>query len=112
VHWIFRNPLIAMVLGPTVWALHFVLIYALLSIGCALDWQAVDVAGLDAVRIVLLAVTAAAAVPLLWLAWRAWRGTADEMDGLRSRAVVALALLSLLAVLWEAMAIPLMQPCL
>lgn len=112
---ILRNPLIAMVLGPMIWSVHFVLIYSLLSVGCALDWHAVSVAGLDVVRLVLLIVTAIAVLPLLWLMWQGWRGWKEatgEMDSLRSRAGAALALLSLVAVLWEAMAVPLVGPCL
>lgn len=106
---------LSIIAAPLVWAAHFVLSYALLSIGCALDWQTVQVLELDLIRSLLLLLTAAAIAVLLMLLGTAWRARHRAAVGSRPRfsatAATGLAILSLIAVIWIGLAIVLMPPC-
>jgi uncharacterized membrane protein YidH (DUF202 family) len=104
-----------MIVGPLVWGAHFTLSYALLSIGCALDWQRISLLGVDVIRLVLSALTAVAVLLLIGLAvsgWHRWRaapeGTAERFS---AGSALGLHILSLIAVIWVGMAVPLMRPC-
>lgn len=101
--------------GPLVWTAHFVMSYALLSIGCALRWNAAVVFGLDVIRLLLLLITAAAALGLLGLlatSWRQWRRTTTgSRAGFTAATAAGLDALSLIAVLWLGLAVMLTVPC-
>lgn len=108
-----REP--SIIAAPLVWAAHFVLSYALLSIGCALGWQTAQVLGLDLIRSLLLLLTAAAIAALLVLLGAAWHVRHHAAVGSRPRfsatTATGLAILSLIAVVWIGLAIVLMPPC-
>lgn len=108
------NPLLRLLLGPLVWTLHFVLVYALVSIGCAAGWQNTPAAGIDLLRFLLAGVSIIAVLALLWLLKRCWSDPLRHGGETRfvPLASAGLALLSLIAVLWATVAIPLMLPCL
>ena len=108
-----------LLLAPAVWGAHFAGAYALLSVGCALRWQAHEWLGVDLIRWLLAALTLAAAGALGALmvqAWRASAGAAAADEAARAarfhaRVISGLALLSLVAVLWLGSAIAMMRPC-
>lgn len=106
---------LSVIVAPLVWATHFVLSYVLLSIGCALDWQAARIFGLDLIRCLLLLLTAAAVVALLVLLGTARRAGRSVRIGSRSRFMATIAgglsILSLIAVIWIGLAIMLIPPC-
>jgi uncharacterized membrane protein YqjE len=108
-----RTP--GIVAGPLVWAAHFTLCYALLSVGCSAGWQNASVLGLDLIRGLLLLATAAAVAMLSALLIRSVRQRNREPAGTRPRFMAAAAaglnVLSLIAVLWTGLAIPLTVPC-
>lgn len=108
-----RTP--AIVAGPLVWSAHFVLCYALLSVGCAVGWQDIGLLGVDLIRGLLLLITAAAVAALLALLVSARRHSLRAPAGSRPRFMAATAagldIVSLIAVLWLGLAIPLVGPC-
>lgn len=105
----------AIIVAPLIWAAHFVLSYALLSIGCALNWQDAQAFGLDLIRGLLLLLTVAAVAALLLLLGSA-RNTGHSLRiGSRARFMATIAgglsVLSLIAVLWIGLAVVLIPPC-
>lgn len=103
-----------------VWALHFVLVYAMQGLACAQGWQRAPWAGREAVFWWLLLATLAAAVAIACLGLRAWRGwraersALDEGAGRRrfaARLALASAALALLAVAFTATPIFLLPTC-
>lgn len=107
-----RNPLPRLLAGPLIWGTHFVLIYGLLSVGCAAGWQALRLAGLDLIRLLLLLLTVLAVPPLVWLVFGGLRPpNAADSAGFGRRAGAGLALLSLIAVVWEALPLAALAPC-
>lgn len=56
-----------------VWALHFIVVYAIQAIACRQGWHALRWAGRDAIVWCLLLLTLAAMLTTAWLGWRAWR---------------------------------------
>lgn len=103
-----------------VWALHFVLVYAMQGLACAQGWQRTPWAGREAVFWWLLLATLAAAVAIAWLGLRGWRGWRVQCraqdDGARrrrfaTRLAMATAAIALLAVAFTATPIFLLPPC-
>lgn len=109
------SPTLIVAAPPLLWAVHFVLCYGLLSIGCAAGWQAASFLGLDTIRALLLALTTLAAAILLVLLAHAWRAHRGRSGGSQQRfmAVVSagLAVLSLTAVVWLGLAVIAIPPC-
>lgn len=101
--------------GPLVWTAHFVTSYVLFSIGCALQWNAATVFGLDVIRLLLLVITAAAVLGLFGLLVISRRRLRRTTTGSRARFTAATAAgldaLSLIAVLWLGLAVLLTAPC-
>ncbi len=104
----------------TMWALHFVLVYAMQGLACAQGWQRTPWAGREAVFWWLLLTTLVAAVAIVWLglrAWRAWRlergAQADAAHRRRfaTRLTLASAAMALLAVAFTATPIFLLPTC-
>jgi len=114
-----KRPLIPLLFAPLIWGAHFAGAYALLSIGCALRWQAQQWLGVDLIRCLLAVLTLAAVGILGALLVQAWRASpaATETDEpaqaarFFARVNAGLALLSLIAVLWLGSAIAMMPPC-
>ncbi len=119
-----RNSLLAMVSGLLLWTLYFLFNYAFLSLGCALGFAEIQVAGLSLVHWVILAVTPLVLLAMVYLAWRSWQqyrelGEAEAEPELvrrqRFMALVAVMIhgLAVIALCWVAtpvlMGIP---PCL
>lgn len=102
-----------------VWALHFVLVYAMQGLACAQGWQRTPWAGREAVFWWLLLATLAAAVAIVWLGLRAWRVRRVECaqdDGAHRRRfaahlTLATSAIALLAVAFTATPIFLLPPC-
>ncbi|QKT04664.1 hypothetical protein HUS23_13020 [Ectothiorhodospiraceae bacterium 2226] len=123
--------LLGMVLGPILWAVHFLFVYIFQAVGCSLGLHRHDVLGLNLVDAVLLAGSAvlmalvvAGAVRSL-LAWRRYRpsaghealdaaeGAAGQRRAFMARVAFTLFLLSLLAMIWVTVPIVLLpDPCL
>ncbi|MBW3549297.1 MAG: hypothetical protein KY442_00340 [Proteobacteria bacterium] len=57
-----------------VWALHLVVVYGLVGLGCAQDWHLRRIAGLELLTWTLLLATAAALGAIAWLGWWSWEG--------------------------------------
>jgi hypothetical protein len=104
----------------TVWALHFVLVYAMQGLACAQDWQRTLLAGREAVFWWLLLATLAAAVAIAclglraWRSWRAQRGALEDVARRRrfaARLTLASAAMALLAVAFTATPIFLLPTC-
>jgi len=91
------KPPLNMLIGPAIWGAHFLLCYALLSVGCALGWPS------NALRWSLGALTALA---LTWLGCRLVVAGRSAND-FHARVGRGLDLLALIAVLWLGAALPL-----
>lgn len=119
-------PLVAVALPMAVWALHFVVVYSLVGLGCEREILLQRFATLPLLIWVLLLVTVAALVLIAWLGWRAWRrwhalGAAPQGAGPLPRAqprerfmrlaTALLALLAFIAVAFTATPILMLLPC-
>ena len=115
----YRGPagLPTMIAGYLVWSSCFVLLYALLSVGCELRLQLQPVAGgVNALSLVLGLVWALHLLALAWLiqdAWRAGRDAAREAHAGRflRRVTVMLHLTALAATLWVGFPLLVLPPC-
>ncbi len=58
-------------LGPTIWALHFIVCYAATAVVCAKLESAAQDGGL--LRVVIGGATALALAAIAWIGWRSWR---------------------------------------
>lgn len=109
--------LLAMNAGLSVWALCFVVLYAVLSLGCRYAWHAHAVLGIDALTVVLVALWAGHLVWLGWLIHRAVRrlkhaSTAPGPDTSFLRAVTAsLHGCALAASVWTGFPVLVLPPC-
>lgn len=118
-----RERLTAAIAGLVVWALHFVVVYSLFSVGCALEWQAVHLLGLNRLALVLILITLPFLLLLAWLVvgsllyWRRGRAPAapERPPAGRARflamAAFWLNLLALVATLWVSLPLILTTPC-
>jgi hypothetical protein len=102
----------------TVWALHFVVVYAMQGLACAQDWQRLPWAGREAVFWWLLLATLAALAAIAGLGLRAWRvlrRSADDDAARRrrfaTRVTLAASAMALLAVGFTATPIFLLPTC-
>lgn len=50
-----RFPLVGLIAGFTIWAVAFVVIYAIFSVGCRFGWQSISIAGPVSLQQVVLA---------------------------------------------------------
>ncbi len=113
-----------MILGPVIWALHLVVIYAVQSVSCHLGLLQGSILGMSALRFVLLAITAAALAGVLaggWLSYRNYRrleggrergrGLDQDRPGFMALAGTLLSGLFLLSLIYTVLAVFTLQPC-
>lgn len=118
-----RESLAAATAGLVVWALHFVVVYSLFSIGCDQGWDAAGTAGFNRLALLLLLMSLPFLVLLVWMLvgslvhWRRNRAPAEGGDPAAERgrflAMTAfwLNLVALVATIWVSSALVLTTPC-
>lgn len=107
-----RRDLIALVAGPTVWAVGFSALYGLQGAGCQLGWAEPSVGPLDLLRALLLLVWAAHLIVLGWMTrWTFQRAYAPPDQRLLRFAASALAVTGLAAMLWTGLPIVFTSMC-
>ncbi|MDQ2695396.1 MAG: hypothetical protein M3Z21_08465 [Pseudomonadota bacterium] len=114
------DSLFSIIVGPMVWAAHFLIVYITTAIACAKNLLHLQVHGYAVVPLIIVAATALAAGLIVnggVLAWRRWRGAGGNLEEMpphdrpdkdsrrRFMAYAGLLLcgLSLVATLWVAM---------
>jgi hypothetical protein len=107
-----RRAMVLMLAPPTLWALHFLACYLIVSLACAHG------AGQDVVRTGIALASVAGLAPIGLIAWRSlgqWRAARDlqEQDAVPFFAIVTLMLcaLSALALFWVALPGFMLPPC-
>ncbi len=114
--------LTGMALPMALWALHFVVVYGLVGLGCEHGWQSRTLAGGNLLSVLLVALTVLVLVPVVALglrARRAWRRHAANQAGdprqrrhaLIAMAATALAILAAIAIVFTATPALLLPPC-
>lgn len=100
------SSLVKITIAPTIWALHFVICYALVAVSCAKGWDYGSVrAGLLVFSLVVLVGVALTG----WSAWRQWNvqetgdfvnrlGRAEDRHHFLGHAAFLLAIISLIGV--------------
>lgn len=103
--------------GLMLWAVCFVVLYAVLSLGCSADLDRNHLAGVNVLSALLLALWAAHLAPLAALVWLL-RRRARQIDVDRSAAGAfllrtggAIAASGFVAMLWLALPIAVLPPC-
>lgn len=119
-------PLVAVAMPMVVWALHFVVLYSLVGLGCERAVMLQRFATLPLLTWVLVLVTCAALALIAWLGWRAWRRwhalgahppaagpvrPAPPRERFMRLATALLALLAFIAVVFTATPILMLPPC-
>lgn len=114
-------PLIAVAVPMAVWALHFVVVYSLVGLGCERGVLLQPLARLPLLSWVLVLVTLAALAVIAWLGWRAWRRWnalgVEQVPRVQPRerfmrlVTAMLALLAFIAVVFTATPILMLPPC-
>jgi hypothetical protein len=113
---------VAAIAGFVVWALYFVVIYGLFSIGCERRWRLAEPDGTDRLSMALILTSVPFVALLLWLAiasLRRWlrcrvvEAAAREAERERFFAMTAfwLNLLALIAALWVSLPLALTTAC-
>lgn len=122
------NSLFSLIVGPMVWAAHFLVVYVTTAIACAKDFFNHQVWGIDLVPFTVGIATLIAAVLIvdgIALSYRRWRGPpgaraempphdrSDKQSRYRFMAYAGLLLsgLSLVAILWVALPVLLIDSC-
>ena len=124
------DSLFSIIVGPMVWAVHFLIIYPFTAVACAKDFFDTRWLGFTVVHWVVGVATVIAAGLILdggLTAWRRWRGRApdqppapqpphekpDRDSRRRFMAYAGLLLcgISLIAVIWESLPVWLMDSC-
>jgi hypothetical protein len=107
-----RRAMVLMLAPPTLWALHFLACYVIVSLACAHG------AGEDAVRTGIALASMAGLAPIGLIAWRSfcqWRAARglQEQDAAPFFAIVTLMLcaMSTVALVWVALPGFLLPPC-
>lgn len=121
--WLRFDGLTGLALPMLVWAIHFVLVYIVAGLACARGWSTATVAGFTPASWGLLLSGLVAVVSLALIARRAWRDTprpslqgAVDAPPLPRRAfvariVVALCLLSAIAIVFTTLPMLLLPTC-
>jgi hypothetical protein len=60
--------------GLVVWSIHFVVVYALVGVGCEQGWNLRPLLGSNALTVWLIAATVPALAAIAWIAWAGARG--------------------------------------
>lgn len=99
-----RYDLLLISAGGLIWAVRFAVVYALTAIACAQGWAGASFAGFRISGWLIGAATLAAIIAdlavILYAAWKASWGETDLTAMVRA-GTIGLALLSLLAIIWE-----------
>lgn len=107
-----------LVLGLTVWAIWFVLLYGGLSVGCALSPPDPQSGALNTLNALLMVLTLAASGLLLYWAWRCLKAASECGEGeannrrLITRVSAGLHLFSAIATLGIGLPVVALPPCL
>lgn len=114
-------PLVAVALPMAVWALHFVVVYSLVGLGCERGVLLQPVAMLPLLSWVLVLVTLLALATIAWLGWRAWRrwnqlgaqqaSRAQPRERFMRVVTLLLSLLAFIAVVFTAIPMFVLPPC-
>ncbi|MDQ3268851.1 MAG: tellurite resistance TerB family protein [Pseudomonadota bacterium] len=114
-------PLTAVAVPMAVWAVHFVVVYSLVGLGCERGVLLQTVAMLPLLSWVLVLVTLAALATIAWLGWRAWRRWSapgpEQAPRVQPRerfmrlVTAMLAVLAFVAVVFTATPIFMLPPC-
>ena len=118
-------PLSALAAPMAVWAVHFVVVYSLVGLGCERGLLLQRVAALPMLSWNLMLVTAAALALIAWLGWHAlrrWRALRNRGDAatppppapherFMRLATALLALLAFIAVAFTATPVFMLRPC-
>ncbi|MGM0570526.1 hypothetical protein [Marinobacter sp.] len=100
----------SLLLGPVVWSIWFVVLYAVLSLACLQGWLVNGGDHPAAINLVLAGVGLLVAMVLMAAAWTAWRSPAETGFIPRTSAMVSAC--SAVASLLPAMPGLIMAPCL
>lgn len=109
--------LLALIAGFTAWAVCFVLLYSVLSLGCAAELQARTSIGVNALSVLLVAVWVAHLAVLVWLLQAARRsGPATDIEGRTPHSflvtmAVILNALALASTIWFGLPVLFLPPC-
>lgn len=102
----FIRTTVAILIGPIVWAVHFLVIYVVTALACARHFASAQWLGMGAVQAMIVAATVVSLV-VLAIAMRllrpAFSGLSGDSQEFARNMAVALALLSVLAIVWDAL---------
>ncbi len=100
-------------LGLIIWSVWFVLVYALLSLGCAFTPVERSLSAFNWLNGLLLAITLVTAALLVWFAVRCWRAPTPVANRrFIARLAAGIYLVAVVATLAVAMPILVLPPCL
>jgi hypothetical protein len=111
--------LLWMISGLVIWSVHFVAVYVLMSLGCALSFATAQLAGMSAINLVLLILTAVLLAAILYLGWaslRQWQllrgsGAAEQNAAFMALAATLIHAIPLLAVIYVGLPLLISPPC-
>ena len=115
----FTAKMIFMLAGMLIWAAHFTGVYVFNALACARQFADTTVSGFGIVPITVLVSTALALAATGWVLFQAlaWRGPAggesrdDPTVGFLRYTTVTIALLSLVAIVWNGVPALFVPPC-
>ena len=119
-----QDHLVVMIAAPIVWAVHFLLLYLLVSLACGFGWTRADRFGLGPAEWGAVVATAVALTLIGYVAavnvakYRRARAVSDRsgapgesVSGFIALTAVLLCMLSAVAVVWAAMPVLLLPTC-
>lgn len=113
------SPILGAMAGLIIWAGHFGLVYMATAIVCERSLTGRMVLGQPLIPVLVLGATALALVAVAIIGLRAWRRLEHSLAGQEGEdeprfmvwLTLAIALLSALAIAWEAVPVLLIRPC-
>ncbi|WP_432254534.1 hypothetical protein [Limimaricola sp. AA108-03] len=117
-----RESLWRITLGPTIWAFHFLISYAAVSVYC---FKFERMFSMGALRIALIAMTVAMLAAIAWIGWRAFlrwdvrdtgefsnpEGSAEDRHQFLGHAGFLLALVSFIGVVYDTLPLIILGTC-
>ncbi len=106
--------LIGINLGLIVWSAYFVLLYALMSLGCRYALDAMQALGSNIITVALAAIvitTLAFIGYLTWLAYDTWRHADDNRARFRAAVAGLVDGISLVSTVWVGAPVFMVTPC-
>jgi hypothetical protein len=102
-----------------IWMLYFLVVYAIVSVGCIGGYARAEMAGIHAIRLALGLATVAAAAGIAAFGWIGWRrghgqgsvGPAAERARFAGSVAVLAAFLAALCTAWVALPALMLHPC-